>query len=106
MSSNRLTGIDVSKWQGTVDWKSVQQADVAFAFVRATYGTSEVDSSFNEIGKQRRRLASHAARITSCSQQKTRRNRRSSLYAPSVVSVRMIYRRGSSRTIAADFRLS
>jgi lysozyme len=26
----------------------VQQADVAFAFVRATYGTSEVDSSFNE----------------------------------------------------------
>lgn len=48
MSSNRLTGIDVSKWQGTVDWKSVQQADVAFAFIRATYGTSEVDASFDE----------------------------------------------------------
>jgi lysozyme len=48
MSSNRLSGIDVSKWQGTVDWKSVQQAGVEFAFVRATYGTSEVDSSFNE----------------------------------------------------------
>jgi lysozyme len=48
MSSNRLSGIDVSKWQGSVDWKSVQQAGVAFAFVRATYGSSEVDSSFND----------------------------------------------------------
>ena len=48
MSSNQLSGIDVSKWQGTVDWKSVQQAGIAFAFARATYGSSEVDSCFNE----------------------------------------------------------
>ena len=48
MSSNQLAGIDVSKWQGTVNWKSVQQAGIAFAFARATYGTSEVDSCFNE----------------------------------------------------------
>jgi lysozyme len=47
MSSNRLSGIDVSKWQGRVDWTSVQQSGIAFAFVRATYGSSEVDSSFN-----------------------------------------------------------
>jgi lysozyme len=47
MSSNQLSGIDVSKWQGQVDWTSVQQAGMAFAFARATYGTSEVDSSFN-----------------------------------------------------------
>jgi lysozyme len=46
MSSAHLTGIDVSKWQGVVNWKQVQQADMAFAFARATYGTSEVDSSF------------------------------------------------------------
>jgi lysozyme len=48
MSSNRLTGIDVSKWQGQVNWSSVQQAGIAFAFVRATYGVSEIDSSFND----------------------------------------------------------
>ena len=48
MSANQLSGIDVSKWQGTVDWKTVQQAGIAFAFARATYGTSEVDSCFNE----------------------------------------------------------
>jgi lysozyme len=48
MSSNLLAGIDVSQWQGSVDWKSVQQAGVVFAFARATYGRSEVDSSFDE----------------------------------------------------------
>ena len=48
MSSNRLTGIDVSKWQGQVNWSSVQQAGIAFTFVRATYGVSEIDSSFND----------------------------------------------------------
>ena len=47
MSSNQLSGIDVSKWQGTVEWKSVQEAGIAFAFARATYGTSEVDSCFD-----------------------------------------------------------
>jgi lysozyme len=31
-----------------VDWKSVQQAGIAFAFARATYGASEVDSCFAE----------------------------------------------------------
>ena len=48
MSSNQLSGIDVSKWQGSVNWKSVQQAGIAFAFARATYGVSEVDSCFND----------------------------------------------------------
>ena len=48
MSSGHLSGIDVSKWQGSVNWKQVQQAGVAFAFARATYGMTEVDSSFND----------------------------------------------------------
>ena len=46
MSSGHLSGIDVSKWQGVVNWKEVQAAGVAFAFARATYGTTEIDSSF------------------------------------------------------------
>lgn len=47
MSTNQLSGIDVSKWQGTVNWKSVQEAGIAFAFARATYGISVVDSYFD-----------------------------------------------------------
>jgi len=45
-----LRGIDVSKWQGKIDWKKVStsinslgldggHADVGFAFIRAAYGT-------------------------------------------------------------------
>lgn len=48
MSSTHLSGIDVSKWQGSVDWKKVQQAGFAFAFARATYGTSQADTYFKE----------------------------------------------------------
>ena len=46
MSSSHLSGIDVSKWQGSVNWQQVQQAGVGFAFARATYGMTEVDTSF------------------------------------------------------------
>lgn len=47
MSTNQLSGIDVSKWQGSVNWESVRQAGVAFAFARATYGISVTDSCFD-----------------------------------------------------------
>lgn len=34
-------GIDVSKWNGTIDWKSVKKAGIEFAFIRTSYrGTS------------------------------------------------------------------
>lgn len=48
MSTGHLSGIDVSKWQGSVNWPEVKQAGIAFAFARATYGFSEVDSSFKD----------------------------------------------------------
>ena len=34
-------GIDVSKWQGTIDWKKVKTAGVQFAMLRAGYGMYE-----------------------------------------------------------------
>lgn len=46
MSSNRLSGIDVSKWQGDINWPAVKQTGVSFAFARASYGSVEVDSQF------------------------------------------------------------
>lgn len=45
-STSRIQGIDVSKWQSNVNWQSVKEAGIPFAFARATYGKTEVDSQF------------------------------------------------------------
>jgi beta-phosphoglucomutase-like phosphatase (HAD superfamily)/GH25 family lysozyme M1 (1,4-beta-N-acetylmuramidase) len=37
-SGSTLTGIDVSSWQGTIDWIQVASAGIVFAYVRATDG--------------------------------------------------------------------
>jgi len=47
MSQVRLAGIDVSQWQGAVNWQSVKQSGVAFAFARATYGSTLIDPQFS-----------------------------------------------------------
>ena len=39
-------GIDVSHYQGTVDWAQVKAAGTHFAFAKATQGTADVDSEF------------------------------------------------------------
>ncbi|HEX7313048.1 MAG TPA: glycoside hydrolase family 25 protein [Pyrinomonadaceae bacterium] len=49
MSSNspsRLTGIDVSHYQGQVDWDAVKAAGCSFAFAKATEGTNVTDPYF------------------------------------------------------------
>lgn len=49
MSSNtqtRLTGIDVSHYQGHVNWPAVKAAGCAFAFAKATEGTGVTDPYF------------------------------------------------------------
>jgi lysozyme len=38
-----LQGIDISNWQGTVDFKKVAGAGVSFVFIKATEGTTFVD---------------------------------------------------------------
>ena len=45
-----MTGIDVSKHQGVIDWQKVKAAGIEFAIVRAGYGMYEnqVDSRFAE----------------------------------------------------------
>lgn len=47
------TGIDVSEFQGVIDWEQVKQAEIDFAFIRVgyrTYGDGEVryDSAFDQ----------------------------------------------------------
>jgi GH25 family lysozyme M1 (1,4-beta-N-acetylmuramidase) len=39
-------GIDVSHWQGTINWPQVLSQGVGFAFIKATEGTSYVDPQF------------------------------------------------------------
>ena len=45
-STSMLKGIDVSHYQGTVNWKEVAANGIAFTFVKATGGTSFVDPQF------------------------------------------------------------
>lgn len=46
MDTERVPGIDVSRWQGTIDWRKVAQAGYRFAFVRASIGDTYTDPSF------------------------------------------------------------
>ncbi len=48
MTSNdsRLSGIDVSHFQGVVDWPKVKASGVTFAFAKATEGLRTVDTQF------------------------------------------------------------
>lgn len=43
-----IHGIDVSKWQGKIDWASVAGAGTQFAFIKATEGGDHVDPRFLE----------------------------------------------------------
>lgn len=39
-------GIDVSKWQGTIDWAAVAAAGVEYAFIRVSDGSTVIDEFF------------------------------------------------------------
>lgn len=39
-------GIDVSRWQGPIDWQAVKSAGIAFASIRATIGDFYTDDRF------------------------------------------------------------
>jgi GH25 family lysozyme M1 (1,4-beta-N-acetylmuramidase) len=40
-------GIDVSHWQGSINWSSVRNAGIEFAWMKATEGTTYTDPSFD-----------------------------------------------------------
>lgn len=52
-------GIDVSEWQGKIDWDEVKQDDIKFAIIRCGYGmdyTSQDDEEFEKNIKECERL--------------------------------------------------
>jgi lysozyme len=50
-----IQGIDVSRWQGEIDWRSVKQAGTRFAFIKATEGGDHLDPSFRRNWDEARR---------------------------------------------------
>lgn len=48
-----VKGIDVSHYQGDVDWKEVEEKmNITFAFIKATEGSSHVDEMFSKNWKE------------------------------------------------------
>jgi lysozyme len=41
-----IHGIDVSKWQGEIDWQAVRKAGTRFVFIKATEGGDHLDERF------------------------------------------------------------
>lgn len=45
-AAERLRGIDVSSWQGEIDWRKVRAAGIVFAFARVSDGLDALDARF------------------------------------------------------------
>ena len=43
----KVPGIDVSRYQGVIDWKAVRAAGIRFAYIKATESTDYLDPTFN-----------------------------------------------------------
>lgn len=43
-----IVGVDVSSYQGTIDWETLASQNIRFAFIKATEGSSFVDSYFEK----------------------------------------------------------
>lgn len=75
---NQIKGIDVSQYQGNIDWRKVAKDDIKFAFVRASYG-KETDKKFkaNAQGAYKNRIpvgAYHYATFTNTAGAKSQAN--------------------------------
>ena len=44
-SKYQVWGVDVSNYQGLIDWHKLEEQDVSFAFIKATEGSGHVDES-------------------------------------------------------------
>ena len=43
-----MQGIDVSHYQGNIDWNKIEEQGIDFAFIKATEGSGSVDEMFHE----------------------------------------------------------
>lgn len=47
-----IVGVDVSHYQGIIDWNTLSQQDIQFAFMKATEGSSHIDAKFADNWEQ------------------------------------------------------
>ena len=47
-----IRGVDVSEYQGEIDWKTLSSQDIDFAFIKATEGSSYKDLYFTKNYEQ------------------------------------------------------
>ena len=47
-----IRGVDVSYYQGEIDWQVLAGEDIAFAFIKATEGSSHIDTKFEKNWEQ------------------------------------------------------
>ncbi|MDV7141292.1 GH25 family lysozyme [Tropicimonas sp. TH_r6] len=47
-SSYAVHGLDVSRWQKGIDWRTARNAGISFVFIKATEGVEELDPMFSE----------------------------------------------------------
>lgn len=43
-----IAGVDVSHYQGIIDWEKLSEQDIEFAFIKATEGSSHLDERFHD----------------------------------------------------------
>lgn len=49
---HQVHGIDVSRWQGDIDWHRVRNAGISFAFIKATEGGDHADPNFRRYWRE------------------------------------------------------
>lgn len=54
-----MTGVDVSRYQGTIDWAELAGQDLDFAFIKATEGSGHIDECFYDNWQEAGKTALH-----------------------------------------------
>jgi lysozyme len=54
-AKHAVHGIDVSKWQGDIDWRKLRRADIAFAYIKSTEGGDHRDDRFEDYWRGAKR---------------------------------------------------
>lgn len=66
-NEDKAIGIDVSEYQGEIEWDDVETLDndyeISFVFIRATVGNDRLDKRFAEIGSTPKRSILFEERI-------------------------------------------
>ena len=54
--SYELKGVDVSSYQGEIDWQRLSEQDIDLAFIKATEGSGYTDERFESNLESRQRI--------------------------------------------------